>query len=77
MWFIGIFYLLNSFFIMIMVKFFVISDIYKVIGVCDCLILRKFRSLLFLLEVILIYSFNGNLFINIVLVYCYIYNIFE
>lgn len=67
MWFLGIFYLLNSFYIMIRVKFFVIIDIYKVIGVFDCLILRKFRSLVFLLEVILRYSFNGNFFINIFL----------
>lgn len=76
-WFTGISYLLNSLSITIMVKFLVISDTHKAIGVCDCLTPRKSRSLLFLSEVILIYSFNGNLFINTFLAHCYIYNISE
>lgn len=76
-WFTGISYLLNSLSITIMVKFLVISDTHKAIGVCDCLTPRKSRSLLFLSEFILIYSFNGNLFINTFLAHCYIYNISE
>lgn len=76
-WFTGISYLLNSLAITIKVKFLVISDTHKAIGVCDCLTPRKSRSLLFLSEVILIYSFNGNLFINTFLAHCYTYNISE